>query len=119
GATFTWRAAEIEALLGEEAPLFSAAYGVTDAGNWEGVTILSRVRSAAELGQAFGVAPSEVEGRLASARARLLAERSKRPQPARDDKALAAWNGLAIAALADAARMLGFAGGIGAEDDAA
>jgi uncharacterized protein YyaL (SSP411 family) len=92
---------------------------VTDAGNWEGVTILSRVRSAAELGEAFEVAPSEVDGRLASARERLLAQRSKRPQPARDDKALAAWNGLAIAALADAARMLGFAAAIAAPDGAA
>jgi uncharacterized protein len=109
GATFTWRVAEIEAVLGEDAPLFSAAYGVTEGGNWEGVTILSRVRSAEELGQAFGVSPSSIEERLARARERLLSQRGKRPQPARDDKALAAWNGLAIAALADAARMLGFA----------
>jgi uncharacterized protein YyaL (SSP411 family) len=107
GATFTWRAAEIEAAVGEDGPLFSAAYGVSQGGNWEGVTILSRVRSTAELGQAFGVPPSEVERRLGSARERLLSERAKRPQPARDDKALAAWNGLAIGALADAARMLG------------
>src|SRR5258706_9695137 len=125
GATFTWRAAEIQAVLGAEVPLFSAAYGVTDGGNWEGVTILSRVRSAEELGQAFGVSPAEIERRLALARERLLAERMKRPQPARDDKALAAWNGLAIAALADAARMLGFAarstdgGAIGRADDGA
>jgi uncharacterized protein len=47
-----------------------------------------------------------IESQLAAARTRLLAVRSDRPQPARDDKALAAWNGLAIAALADAARYL-------------
>jgi hypothetical protein len=116
GATFTWRAGEIDAVLGADAPLFSAAYGVTDAGNWEGVTILSRVRSAEQLGQSFGVSPSEIEGRLARARERLLAERGKRAQPARDDKALAAWNGLAIAALADAARMLGFAAAARGDD---
>ena len=45
-----------------------------------------------------------LEAGLAAARARLLARRAERPQPARDDKALAAWNGLAIAALADAGR---------------
>ncbi len=49
---------------------------------------------------------TEREARLAGARARLLARRDQRPQPARDDKALAAWNGLAIGALADAARLL-------------
>jgi uncharacterized protein YyaL (SSP411 family) len=43
GATFTWSAAEIREVLGDEAPAFTAAYGVTDDGNWEGVTILSRV----------------------------------------------------------------------------
>ncbi|MEZ0241346.1 MAG: thioredoxin domain-containing protein [Chloroflexota bacterium] len=118
GATFTWRLAEIEAVLGDEAPLFAAAYGVTDGGNWEGVTILSRVRSAAELGGAFGAPAAEIEERLGRARERLLAERGKRPQPARDDKALAAWNGLAIAALADAARMLSFAADGAAEGTA-
>ncbi|HYN69636.1 MAG TPA: thioredoxin domain-containing protein [Candidatus Eisenbacteria bacterium] len=118
GATFTWRAAEIERVLGDDAAVFSAAYGVTDGGNWEGVTILSRVRSAEELGQAFGAPAAEIEAGLARARQRLLAQRAGRVQPARDDKALAAWNGLAIAALADAARVLGFAADA-ARDDAA
>jgi uncharacterized protein YyaL (SSP411 family) len=103
GLTFTWRATEIRDVLGEAAPLFEAAYGVTDDGNWEGVTILSRVATDAELGDAHGLTAAEVATRLADARARLLARRADRPQPARDDKALAAWNGLAIAALADAA----------------
>jgi hypothetical protein len=50
-----------------------------------------------------------VEARLGRARERLLALRARRVQPARDDKALAAWNGLAIGAFADAARLLQFA----------
>jgi uncharacterized protein len=106
GATFTWRLSEIQAVLGGETPLFAAAYGVTDAGNWEGVTILSRVRSTEVLATAFEIDAGEVERRLADARSRLLEARQARPQPARDDKALAAWNGLAIAAFADAARLL-------------
>ena len=98
GATFTWTAAEIRGVLGADAPPFLEAYGVTDGGNWEHTNILSRVvpptgDPAAEVG-------------LADARARLLAHRGARPQPARDDKALAAWNGLAIAAFAEAARAL-------------
>ena len=109
GATFVWSAAEVRATLaeaGHHPALFAAAYGVTDEGNWEGSTILSRVRGNEELGERFGIAASAVAERLAAARAALLARRAGRPQPARDDKVLAAWNGLAIAALADASRAL-------------
>jgi uncharacterized protein YyaL (SSP411 family) len=92
GATFTWTAAEIREVLGDAAPAFTAAYDVTDDGNWEGRTILSRVQP-----------PSDpaAEDDLRASRARLFERRRTRPQPARDDKALAAWNGLAIAALAE------------------
>ena len=103
GLTFTWRAAEIREVLGDAADLFAAAYGVTDEGNWEGVTILSRVATDDELATVFDRSIDEVAGRLAEARARLLERRATRPQPARDGKALAAWNGLAIGAFADAA----------------
>jgi hypothetical protein len=103
GATFTWTAVEIRDVLGADAALFEAAYGVTDDGNWEGVTILSRLVSDRELADRLGLAMTEVQASLADARSRLSERRSGRPQPARDDKALAAWNGLAIAAFADAA----------------
>jgi uncharacterized protein len=94
GATYVWAKAEVDAVLGEDAADFASAYGVTDGGNWEGQTILSRV------------GPGDEE-RLASARARLFEARQHRPQPGRDDKVLTAWNGLAIAAFADASRVLG------------
>jgi uncharacterized protein YyaL (SSP411 family) len=103
GLTFTWRATEIAEVLGADAELFDAAYGVTDEGNWEGVTILSRVADDEDLAARFGLAEDEAARRLRDARRRLLERRATRPQPARDDKALAAWNGLAIAAFADAA----------------
>ena len=106
GGTFTWMPGEVREVLGEASPLFEAAYGVTEEGNWEGVTVLSRVRSDRELADRFGLGAAEVGQRLAGARAELLAARSRRPQPARDDKVLAAWNGLAIGALADASRAL-------------
>jgi uncharacterized protein YyaL (SSP411 family) len=95
GATYVWTLAEVEAVLGDAALAaeFCRAYGVTAEGNWEGHTILSRVVEGDE-------------GRLAQARDRLFAARQKRPQPARDDKVLTAWNGLAIAAFADAAAAL-------------
>jgi uncharacterized protein YyaL (SSP411 family) len=98
GLTFTWRAPEIREVLGSDAAAFEAAYGVTEEGNWEDVTILSRVTPP---GDRAG------EAALAASRAALLERRASRAQPARDDKALAAWNGLAIAAFAEAGRLLG------------
>jgi hypothetical protein len=109
GGTFTWDAAEIRAVLGDGAQLFATAYGVTDEGNWESRTILSRVRSDGAVAQQYGLPVDVVRERLTTARARLLEVRRGRAQPARDDKALAAWNGLAIAALADGSRMLDLA----------
>ena len=105
GLTFTWRAPEIREVLGPvTAARFAEAYGVTDEGNWEDVTILSRAWNADGTPPFRGDAALEAE--LAVARAKLLERRASRPQPARDDKALAAWNGLAIAALAEAGRLL-------------
>ena len=109
GLTFTWRALEVRevlAPLGEEpAKRFLAAYGVTEEGNWEDVTILSRVWAADNEPPVRDDGAAEAE--MARARTLLFERRSTRPQPARDDKALAAWNGLAIAAFAEAGRLLG------------
>jgi uncharacterized protein len=98
GKTFTWTATEIREAVGADANAFLETYGASDQGNWEHTNILSRV-----------IPPTgdpESETGLAVARARLLERRGARPQPARDDKAIAAWNGLAIAAFADGARWL-------------
>jgi hypothetical protein len=107
GATFVWSADEIRDVLGPLEPSFSAAYGVTEAGNWEGHTILSRVVSDADLAVRFPDMADGIATALIEARRRLFERRTGRPQPARDDKALAAWNGLAIAALAESATALG------------
>jgi uncharacterized protein YyaL (SSP411 family) len=101
-----WDAAEVREVLGDDAPLFMAAYGVTDEGNWEGRTILSRVRETGALASEAGIAAEEVERRLENARERLLERRSQRRQPARDDKMLASWNGLMLGPFAEAARVL-------------
>ncbi len=104
GGTYVWTAAQVAAALGSEAgTLFAAAYDVTPQGNWESRTILRRAATDAELAERFAMPEATVAERLAEARARLLARRAERPQPARDDKALAAWNGLAVAAFAEAA----------------
>jgi uncharacterized protein YyaL (SSP411 family) len=100
GGTYVWELPEVEAVLGSEAQLFSAAYGVTANGNWEGRTILSRVQRDEQLADQFSLAPEKVRQRLIAARQRLLEVRNRRAQPRRDDKVLASWNGLMIGALA-------------------
>ncbi len=102
GATYTWTAGEIRDALGSAADLFAAAYGVTKNGNWEGLTILSRVRDDARLAAETGRSPEDVARDLEQARRRLHQIRDRRPQPRRDDKVLCAWNGLMIAAFAEA-----------------
>ncbi|HEY7940328.1 MAG TPA: thioredoxin domain-containing protein [Candidatus Limnocylindrales bacterium] len=107
GATYTWTLEEVTRHLGPTTALFSAAYDVRPRGNWDGHTIFRRVASDAQLAERFGFTPAAVARSLAEARARLLAVRRARPQPARDDKAIAAWNGLALAAFAEASAALG------------
>jgi uncharacterized protein YyaL (SSP411 family) len=120
GATYTWSASRIRKILGEaEAALFEAAYDVTPTGNWEGQTILRRVRDDTSLAVEFERPRAEIAEALTQARVRLLRERDERPQPARDDKVLTSWNGLAIAAFADAGRVLGEPAFVGYASDAA
>jgi uncharacterized protein YyaL (SSP411 family) len=106
GATYVWTIEEIRSVLGDTSALFELAYGVTPNGNWEGHTILSRVQDDAAIATTFGIGREEVAALLAEDRVRLLAARDARPQPARDDKVLASWNGLMLAAFAEAGRFL-------------
>jgi hypothetical protein len=108
GTFYVWTPAETAALLdAEDARLFDFAYGVTPRGNFErDATILSLAHTSAEAARRFGLAETEVERRLAAARARLLETRGRRVRPQRDDKVITAWNGLVISALARGARVL-------------
>lgn len=105
GAFFVWTPEELDELLSPaEARAVSLRYGVTRAGNFEGRTILSADMPLEHVAAEIGEDPAPL---LASARATLYEARSRRPAPARDDKVIASWNGLAIAALADAGVILG------------
>jgi uncharacterized protein YyaL (SSP411 family) len=97
GKFYVWSLAEIEEVLGaDDARLFAEIYGVTADGNFEGHNILNRL-NALELREA------ETELRLGELREKLFQRRASRVRPGFDDKVLADWNGLMIAALAQAA----------------
>jgi uncharacterized protein len=96
GATYVWTPAQLADVVGSDDGLWAAeTLGVTPAGTFEhGSSTLQRRRD-----------PDDMD-RWARVQAQLLAARQARPQPGRDDKVVAAWNGLAIAALADAGALL-------------
>jgi uncharacterized protein YyaL (SSP411 family) len=99
GRFYVWSLGEIEAVLGQDdAAHFASHYDVTSAGNFEGHNILNRLGTAAR--------SDSDEERLAQLRAKLLAARARRVRPGLDDKVLADWNGLMIAALANAGALL-------------
>ncbi|MGD8486300.1 MAG: thioredoxin domain-containing protein, partial [Chloroflexota bacterium] len=106
GATYVWDVSEVREVLGDRSRLFEQAYDVSDAGNWEGHTILNRVRSDTELAVEHERSRDEIAESLAQARTDLLRVRDRRAQPGRDDKVLASWNGLMIGAFADVGRIL-------------
>ena len=95
GKFYTWSEAEIDTVLGKDAPLFKQVYDIRAPGNWEGKNIVHRLRMALAL-------PAVQEGKLNALREKLLAHRNQRPKPLRDDKVLADWNGLMVHAIANA-----------------
>ncbi len=123
GKFFVWTPDEIRSVLGgsasgllivskskssdtNDAQLFMDAYGVTERGNFEGKNILHRVRDTDVLAEMHRMSADEVERKLDAARQKLFAARERRVKPARDEKILTGWNGLMLAAFAEAARVL-------------
>jgi hypothetical protein len=99
GRYYVWDHEDVlEILPKASADLFCRVYDVTRQGNWEGKNILNRLNAQATLSP-------EIEDTLASCRRLLLEKRRERIPPGFDDKSLADWNGLAIAAIAEAAML--------------
>jgi uncharacterized protein YyaL (SSP411 family) len=92
GKFFVWTPDEIGDVLGDEADEFIDAYGVTGHGNFEGKNTLEFVGD------------MDQRPALADARRKLFEAREKRVHPGRDEKVLTSWNGLMLAAFAEAAR---------------
>jgi uncharacterized protein YyaL (SSP411 family) len=95
GLTYVWTPAQLREVLGPDAEAAAALFAVTEEGTFEhGASTLQLLADPADAAQWDDL------------RTRLFAARTLRPQPARDDKVVTAWNGLAIAALAEAGVLL-------------
>ncbi|MEF8856896.1 MAG: thioredoxin domain-containing protein, partial [Haloplanus sp.] len=121
GAFYVWTPAEVRAATGSDpvdtgngsvdsetaADLFCDRYGVESGGNFEGgTTVLTVAASYEELAETHALPVETVERVLLEARTRAFDARADRPRPARDEKVLAGWNGLAISGIATGARTL-------------
>jgi uncharacterized protein YyaL (SSP411 family) len=104
GRFYLWSAAELDSLLGSDSSVVKEHYGVTPGGNFEGANIL-HVRTDPSLSAArAGVSIELFHKIIADAKETLYPVRARRIWPARDDKVLAAWNGLMLRGVATAAR---------------
>ena len=121
GKFYLWTPAEVGALLGaEDARLFCAFYDIREPGNFEGrASILRMQRTPLQVAEDLGVTEAEVLSALERGRTLLFEARSRRIRPGRDEKVLAAWNGLMLRALAEAGSVLERADFIRAAEDTA
>src|SRR4029453_19199843 len=104
GVFFAWSWDELGDIAGEAV---ATAFGATPHGNWEGTNGLWRPVPTEAVAAEMELDPEELAGELETARTELFEIREGRTHPATDDKILTAWNGLAIAALAEAGRAFG------------
>jgi uncharacterized protein YyaL (SSP411 family) len=107
GKFYIWTPDEIREALGKvDEELVTRYFGATGEGNFEGSNILSQVVETKALASELGIAPEELEAKIARAKARLLERRAHRVLPHRDEKILADWNGLMLTSIAEAASVL-------------
>jgi uncharacterized protein YyaL (SSP411 family) len=108
GRFFTWTPQEIGAVLGESrARVVEAYFATTPSGNFGGRNILHTPRPLETVAAQLHVPTEKARALIDDARAALYTARARRPAPLRDEKILAAWNGLMISAYAHAALVLG------------
>ena len=109
GKFYVWTKQEVIDLLGEEdGQLFCDYYDVTEQGNFEhGKSILNTPVKMEEFAREKGIDVEELSRRMGAARRKVFYAREERVRPGRDEKILAAWNGLMLTAFAEAANILG------------
>ena len=108
GKFFVWTLAEIDALLGaEDGEVFARMYDVTEEGNFEEKNILHPILTVDQASKFFRKEKSEIEALIARTKEKLFTAREKRIKPFRDEKIIAAWNGLLLSGLAEAIKITG------------
>jgi uncharacterized protein YyaL (SSP411 family) len=108
GKFYVWSEKEIDDILGDElAPLAKSVFGVTGHGNFEGHNILFRSKTDEQDARLNRLGLEEFRDKLGRIKCKLYGERAKRVWPGRDEKILTSWNGLMIAAFAQAGAVLG------------
>ncbi len=106
GKFFVWTVDELRDLLGEDANVAIEYWGATGRGNFEGANILYVPNDEAVVAQRLGISVAELRAKLAAIKDTLFAARTQRVHPGLDDKILTSWNGLMLASLSEAARVL-------------
>jgi uncharacterized protein YyaL (SSP411 family) len=107
GKFFVWSREELTRLLGEgDAALVAAYYDVSAGGNFEGENILNTPRPTEEVARELNVTKDQLLHAVERARPVLFAEREKRVKPGRDEKVIAAWNGMMLQSFAEAAAVM-------------
>ncbi|GGM54234.1 uncharacterized protein YyaL (SSP411 family) [Halarchaeum rubridurum] len=108
GAFYVWTLDEVSAAVDDptDATVFGAYYGVTQSGSFEGSSVLTRRRDLADVAEELGMDEADARERLDRAHAEVYEARTERARPARDEKVIGAWNGLAIRAFAEAGLVL-------------
>ena len=107
GKFYVWTPDEVDELVGDDAgKALKMRYGVDDKPNFEGSWHLTVAKPMEDVAKSIGKSKSDTAELIDDARATLLAERSKRIPPGRDDKQLTSWNALAIRGFAIAGRAL-------------
>ncbi len=108
GKFFVWRPEQLARALGtKDAEVVADYFGVVNEGNFEGMTVLSVPHDPAEVASRHSMSLHELESLIDSASAKLLKERSRRIPPLTDTKIITSWNGLMLAAMAEAAAVFG------------
>ncbi|WP_343418955.1 thioredoxin domain-containing protein [Candidatus Flexifilum breve] len=106
GKFFVWSKAELDDLLGDDARIAVEYWGVSARGNFEGHNILFVPNDEAVAAERLGLSVADLRAKLALIKDKLFAARTQRVHPGLDDKILTAWNGLMLASLSEAARVL-------------